>query len=49
MTSFHRTIEKEVMSFLNKLNDNGIAPEEIKISEPTTLYVNIYYYSDKEI
>lgn len=41
--------EKEVCSFLNELNYNGISPENIKIAGHDNSYTVVYYYSDKEV
>ena len=42
-------LEKEVVEYLNKLNDNAIDPEHIRITFPNGENANIFYYSDKEI
>lgn len=41
--------ESHVTDYLNKLNDNGIPPEYIKVTNITEKYTRIFYFSNKEI
>ncbi len=41
-----------ILSFLNELNDQGVAPERIKISETSvgeSRCTAVYYYAEKHV